>query len=156
VRKKPGRLALVFMRMPLRAYAHDQGHLLGHAFLEFTHVGRKSGKPYKAVAMVLRYDQTTGEAVIFAGWGPDTDWYRNLQAHPATNVKLARASFTPTQRFLSDDEAFEVIVKFRAVHPRRVHLASRILAWDDLYDDEKAREFVHAHPFLAFRPHTAA
>ena len=155
LRKKPGRLALTFMRMPLRAYAHDQGHLLGHTFLEFTHLGRKSGTPYKAVAMVLGYDDASGEAVFCAGWGPETDWYRNLQAHPATNVKIDRMSFTPEQRFLTDDEALEVVTKFRAAHPHRVRLICRILGWGDLFDEEKLRAFVTDHPFIAFRPREA-
>ncbi len=152
LRKKPGRVALVFMRMPVRAYAHDQGHLLGRAFLQFTHVGRNSGKLYQAVAMVLDYDTTIGEAVICAAWGPDVDWYRNLQAHPATNVKLDRTSFTPAQRFLTDDEAFQVLVRFRAAHPHRSHLISRILGWGDLDEDERVHEFLRIHPFIAFRP----
>lgn len=152
LRERPGRLALVFMRMPLLAYRHGQGRLLGHTFLEFTHVGRRSGKPYQSVAMVLHYDEATREAVILAGWGPDTDWYRNLRAHPATNVRLDRLSFTPTTRFLTDVEAFEVGLKVRAAHPHRMHFFSRILAWGDLDDDARLREFVHAHPFVAFRP----
>jgi deazaflavin-dependent oxidoreductase (nitroreductase family) len=152
VRRKPGRLALMFMRMPLRAYRHDMGHLLGHTFLEFTHVGRNTGTAYHAVAMVLHYDRVTGQAVICAAWGPDSDWYRNLQAHPATNVKLGRDSFTPEQRFLSDEQAFEVGRTFRAAHPHRLRLFSRILAWGDLDDDARVREFVQGHPMVAFRP----
>lgn len=153
LRKKPGRLALVFMRLPLNAYRHDKGHLLGHTFVEFDHVGRKSGKTYQAVAMVLGYDRTTGEVVIMRAW--ETDWYRNLQARPASRVRLGRESFTPEQRFLSDDEAFEVVQKFRSAHPHRVHLATRIIGWGNLDDDANLREFVHEHPFIAFRPQTS-
>jgi hypothetical protein len=43
LRRKPGRLALAMFRMPLRAYRHDAGWLLGHTFLEFAHTGRKTG-----------------------------------------------------------------------------------------------------------------
>ena len=150
LRKKPGRLALTFMHMPLRAYAHDHGHLLGHTFLQFTHVGRKSGKEYRSVAMVLGHDEGTDEAVICAAW--DTDWFRNLQAHPATNVKIDRSSFTPVQRFLDDEEALKVLLGFRGAHPYRVRLISRILGWGDLDDDETVREFIRTHPFVAFRP----
>ena len=59
LRRKPGRLALAFFRMPLNAYRHDAGSVMGHTFLEFTHTGRKTGRPYDAVAMVLRYDEAT-------------------------------------------------------------------------------------------------
>jgi deazaflavin-dependent oxidoreductase (nitroreductase family) len=153
LREKPGRLALMFMRMPLRAYAHDRGHLLGHTFVQFTHVGRKSGKEYRSVAMVLGFDETTSEAVICSAW--DTDWYHNLQAHPATNVTIDRLSFTPIQRFLTEEEAYDVVRAFRAAHPHRVRLISRILGWGDFHDDAKVREFARAHPFVAFRPRSS-
>ena len=54
--------------------------------------GRKTGAPYQTVAMVLRYDEQTGEAMFCAGWGPETDWYRNLHKHPAVKVKLGGRS----------------------------------------------------------------
>ena len=66
LRRKPGRLALAVFRMPLRAYRHDAGWLLGRTFLEFAHTGRKTGQPYETVAMVLRYDPDVREAVICA------------------------------------------------------------------------------------------
>ena len=81
LRRKPGRALAVF-RMPLRAYRHDAGWLLGSTFLEFTHTGRKTGRQHEAVAMVLRHDVDAREAVICAAWGPGTDWVRNLRAGP--------------------------------------------------------------------------
>lgn len=63
LRRKPGRLALTAFRLPLTAYRHDVGWLFGRMFLQFTHIGRSSGKRYDAVAMVLRYDEATREAV---------------------------------------------------------------------------------------------
>jgi len=155
LRRKPGRLALAFMRMPLRAYRHDARAMLGQTFLEFTHIGRNTGQPHEAVAMVLRYDETTREVVICAGW-PDTDWYRNLKAGPAKNVRLGRESFTPVHRFLTDDEAFDVGMDFRHKHPHRMKLISSILGWGDLTEDTRLREFVHHHPFVAFRPATSS
>ena len=152
LRRKPGRLALAFFRMPLRAYRHDAAWMLGHTFLEFAHTGRKTGQPHETVAMVLRYDANVHEAVICAAWGPDTDWVRNLRAGPAIQVQLGRDSFIPEHRFLSDDEAFDVAVQFRREHPRRLRLLSAILGWGDLRDDATAREFVKTHPFVAFRP----
>lgn len=156
LRRKPGRLALAMFRMPLRAYRHDAGWLLGHTFLEFVHTGRKTGQPYETVAMVLRYDADIHEAIICAGWGPDTDWVRNLRAGPAAQVRLGRESFTPQHRFLSNDEAFDVAVQFRRKHPRRLRLISTILGWGDLRDDAAVRDFIYTHPFVAFRPATTS
>jgi deazaflavin-dependent oxidoreductase (nitroreductase family) len=152
LRGRPGRLALALFRMPLNAYRHDAGKLLGRTFLQLTHVGRKTGQRHDAVAMVLCYDETSREAVICAAWGPETDWVRNLRAGPAVKVQLGRESFTPERRFLSDDEAFDVATRFRRAHPHRLRLISSILGWGDLRDDARVRRFIHTHPFVAFRP----
>lgn len=156
LRHKPGRFALSFMRMPLRAYRHDAGAMFGRTFLEFTHIGRKTGQPHDAVAMVLRYDHASREAVICAAWGPTSDWYRNLEAGPATTARLGRETFTPMHRFLTDEEAFDALTQFRQAHPLRLRLITRILGWGDLDEAERVREFVHQHPFVAFCPANSA
>ncbi len=40
LRHTPGRLALALFRMPLRAYRHGKGWMLGRTFLLLVHVGR--------------------------------------------------------------------------------------------------------------------
>jgi deazaflavin-dependent oxidoreductase (nitroreductase family) len=141
-------------RLPLNAYRHNAGWMLGHTFLEFTHMGRKTGMPHEAVAMVLHHDTETGEAVICAAWGPRTDWYLNLRAHPAVIVRVGRESYRPLQRFLSEDEAFEVAVAFRRDHPHRLRVVGRVVGWGDVRDDDKVRALDRSHPFVAFRPTT--
>lgn len=126
--------------------------MLGHTFIEFTHVGRKTGQPHDAVAMVLHYDDTAREAVVCAAWGPGTDWCRNLRAAPPTTVRFGRDRYTPQHRFLSAGEAFDVAAGFRREHPHRLHLLQSVLGWTDLGDDDALREFVTGHPRVAFRP----
>jgi deazaflavin-dependent oxidoreductase (nitroreductase family) len=150
--RQPGRLALAVFRMPLFLYRHGRGHLLGHTFLIVEHVGRRTGRTYAITAMVLSYDEATGEAIIFSGWGSDADWVRNLKAHPAVRVQIGRTSFVPEQRFLTDDEAMKVADAFRRRHPWRVRLASTLLGWGDLRADSALREFVRVRPFVAFWP----
>jgi deazaflavin-dependent oxidoreductase (nitroreductase family) len=156
LRRRPGRLALALFRLPLHAYRHDAGWLLGSTFLQFTHTGRRTGQPHDTVAMVLHYDGAAREAAICAAWRVQTDWYRNLRESPAVRVRLGRDSYVPEHRFLSDDEAFAVGVAFRRAHPHRLQLLSTVLGWGDLDDDDALRQFVHDHPFVAFRPATAA
>lgn len=156
LRRKPGRLALALFRMPLPAYRHDAGWVLGHTFIEFTHLGRNTGQPHQTVAMVLHYDERTREAVICAAWGPDTDWFRNLRAGPATEVRLGRDRYLPQHRFLTAGAALDVAVSFRRDHPHRLHLLQSVLGWGDLDDDTALREFVAGHPMVAFRPKPAS
>ena len=142
LRRRPGRLALAMFRMPLRLYRRGWGGMLGHTFLVLTHVGRRTGRPYDTAAMVLTYDPDTRQAVICSAWGPDTDWVRNLHLRPATQVRIGRESYTPKQRFLSDEEAFAVAVTFRREHPWRLRLLSSVLGWGDLRVDGALRAFV--------------
>jgi deazaflavin-dependent oxidoreductase (nitroreductase family) len=152
LRADPGRLALAIFRSPLRRYQHGWGWMLGRTFLVLTHVGRKTGRPHDTAAMVLTYDPATRESVICSAWGPDTDWIRNIRVHPATQVRIGREAYTPEQRFLTDDEAFAVALKFRRDHPWRLRLLSAILGWGDLRVDDATRAFITTRPFVAFRP----
>jgi deazaflavin-dependent oxidoreductase (nitroreductase family) len=151
LRVTPGRMALAVFRLPLHAYDHGSGWLLGHTFLRLVHVGRRTGRPHSMVAMVLAFDPTTRCAVICSGWGPDSDWVRNLRAGPAARVDIGRESFVPAHRFLSDDEAMAVVRQFRRRHPLRSRFISRVLGWD-LRSDEAVRAFVTARPFVELAP----
>jgi deazaflavin-dependent oxidoreductase (nitroreductase family) len=151
LRRRPGRLALAVFRLPLPLYRAGWGWLLGRTFLMLVHAGRKTGQPHAMTAMVLHYDAVTHEAVICSGWGPTTDWIRNIRARSALKVQIGRESFTPRQRFLDEDQSFAVTVEFCLRHPGRLGVMRRVLGWD-LRTEAAIREFVRTHPFVAFRP----
>jgi deazaflavin-dependent oxidoreductase (nitroreductase family) len=152
LRRQPGRLALAAFRLPLLLYRRRWGWLLNSTFLLLVHAGRKTGKRYSTVAMVLRYDPQTREAVICSAWGQDADWVRNIRAHPALQVQIGRQSFTPQQRFLAEDESLAVVAEFRHRHPRRSRLLASVLGWGDLSSNAAARDFVTTRPFISLRP----
>ncbi len=154
LRRRPGRLALAAMRLPQSLYHRGWGWLLGHTFLLITHQGRKTGAQRETVAMALTYDPDTQESVVCSAWGPNTEWIRNLRAHPALEIQIGRESFSPVQRFLSEDEAVAAVGEFRRRHPWRLRVAAAILDWDDLGSEQGVRSFVRARPFVSFRPVT--
>ena len=152
LRGRPGRLALAVFRLPLPLYRRGWGWLLDDTFLLLVHAGRKTGRPYSTVAMVLSYDPRTHEAVICSAWGKDTDWIRNIRAHPALRVQIGRYSFTPGQRFLSEDESVAVLAEFQHRHPHRARLIVAVLGWGDLRSAAAARAFVSTRPFVSLWP----
>ena len=156
LRRRPGRLALAVFRLPLVLYRRGWGRLLGRTFMLLVHAGRRTGQPHLMTAMVMHYDPTTREVVIFSGWGPSSDWVRNLRARPALRVEIGRESYVPQHRFLSEDESVAVARDFLRRHPYRRVLASRILGWPDLRAEAALRDFVRTHPFVALRPADAA
>jgi deazaflavin-dependent oxidoreductase (nitroreductase family) len=152
LRGRPGRLALAVFRLPLPLYRRGWGWLLGDTFLLVVHAGRKTGKPYSTVAMVVSHDPRTHEAVICSAWGKDTDWIRNIRAHPALGVQIGRYSFTPGQRFLSEDESMAVLAEFQRRHPYRTRLLASVLGWGDLRSAAAARAWVSTRPFVSLWP----
>jgi deazaflavin-dependent oxidoreductase (nitroreductase family) len=87
-------------------YRLHLGWLLGHRFLQLTHRGRKSGRVYRAVLEVIRYDPQTRESVALSGWGERADWYRNLQAGPAIEVRTGGRRYVPVHRLLAPEEVY--------------------------------------------------
>ncbi len=150
LRKRPGRIALAAMRLPRPLYHHGLGKLLGHTFLLITHQGRMTGTPHETVAMALTWNHETNEVIVCSVWG-ETQWVRNLRAHPALAIQIGAERFAPQQCFLSHDEAAAVAVAFRKRHPGRMRLFSSVLGWGDLDSDSAVREFVSTRPFIAFR-----
>src|SRR4051812_40031353 len=76
LRRRPGRLALAMFRLPQVLYRHGWGWLLGTTFMLLVHAGRKTGQPHLMTAMVLHWNPSTREVVIFSGRGPNSDWVR--------------------------------------------------------------------------------
>jgi deazaflavin-dependent oxidoreductase (nitroreductase family) len=152
LRRRPGGLALAVFRLPLVLYRRGWGWLLGTTFMLLVHAGRKTGQPHPMTAMVMSWNAATREVVIFSGWGPDSDWVRNLRARPALRVEVGRESYTPQHRFLTEEESVTVASDFVRRHPYRVRVATRILGWPDLRSEAVLRNFVRSHPFVALQP----
>ena len=152
IRRRLGRIALAFMRTPRPLYRLGLGRLRGHTFLLIAHRGRRSGARHETVAMALGWDPGTHEVVVCSAWGPDTEWMRNLRAHPALEIRIGRERYVPEQRFLSEDEAVAVAMEFGRRHPRRLRLFATILGWGDLRSEPAVRSLVRSRPFVSFRP----
>lgn len=152
LRHGPGRLALLLFRLPLQAYHHGKGGLLGHTFLLLTHIGRKSGQLHETALLVLRYRPEPLEVVVASAWGDESDWVQNIRAHPVARVDIGHHSFEPEHRFLSADESLGVIGECLRQHPWRFRLMEWVLGWGDLRAELVAQEFVRTRPFVSFTP----
>jgi len=106
--KPAGALRLAF-RLPIYLYHLNLGWILGHRFLLFVHLGRKSGLLRETVLEVILYDPATRETVVLSAWGEKADWYRNIEAVPALEVRTGGQRYVPEQRFLAPEVNHAVI-----------------------------------------------
>lgn len=115
-------------KVPLWLYRADLGWLFGHRLARLTHRGRRSGRIRQTVVEVVRYEPRTREIVVAAAWGGRTDWYRNIQASPALEIRTGGTAYRPAQHLLTSDELDRELRGYVRRHPWLArHLLPRLL-----------------------------
>ena len=154
-RHGPGRLARRLLRAPARLYDWHAGWLLGRRFVRLTHVGRRSGRLYQTVLEVIA-TTAAGDIIVIAGFGPTTDWYRNVRARQAADVAIGRRRFRATVRTVDQSEALDVVAAYERRHrwvaPAIRRVLNSLLGWRYDGSDDARRRLVGQLPMLAFRP----
>ncbi len=150
--KPPGPLLKRVLRAPVRLYDLNAGWLLGHRFLLLTHRGRRTGRRYRCPLEVLVWRPDVREAIVMAGFGPKSQWYRNVLAGGATEVQIARQRFAPVARQLEAEEATTVIAAYeqrnRLVRPIVRAVLSRQAGFPYDGSDAARRRLVEALPLV--------
>ncbi len=106
-------------RAPIYLYRAGLGFLLGKRFLLLNHIGRKTGRPRQAIVEVVRYDPETQTYFVASGFGKESNWYRNLQAHPDITIQVGNKKMRAHARFLPAEASAEEMARY-ARHHRRV------------------------------------
>ena len=154
LRSRPaGAVRLVF-RLPIYLYPFGLGRVLGYRFLLIIHRGRKSGLIRETVLEVVRYDPTTRESVVLSGRGEKADWYRNIQASPALEIRTGGERYVPQQRFLAPEENHDIISSYARRHPLAFRFLTNAFGFGypvDGTEDEPWR-FAESLRLVAFRP----
>ena len=140
------------LRAPLWLYRARLGWLLGSRFICLVHRGRRSGRLHRAVLEVVHFDRERPELAVIAGWGPRTQWYRNLERAPAEQVTLGRRRWRrPAQRFPDEPERVELLRAYAREHPLAARELARACGAEGMDDDEIAR-LAERTRAVAFRP----
>lgn len=153
--RPPTGILRFLLTIPNALYAVHLGRLLGHGFLLLTHRGRKSGQLRRVVLEVVRYDATSGESIVAAGWGRRTQWYLNVLAGGVVGVSIAGQTYRPTWREVDVEEAIGIWADYerrmRVAGPVVRAVLGRLLGWR--YDGSPAarRRAAEQLPMLAFR-----
>ncbi|WP_226925332.1 nitroreductase family deazaflavin-dependent oxidoreductase [Georgenia thermotolerans] len=117
-------------RAPIPLLRAGLGPLLP-AFVLVEHLGRRTGRRrYVVLEVVLR---EPGAVVVAAGYGPTSQWYRNLAADPRVRLWWRRAvGVRGRAELLGAAEGARVLERYRRLHPWRARLLARALGIADL------------------------
>ncbi|MGB9199755.1 MAG: nitroreductase family deazaflavin-dependent oxidoreductase [Terriglobales bacterium] len=141
---------------PAYLYRWHLGRVLGHRFLLLTHIGRRTGLRHQTVLEVMDYHQEIPEAVVMSGFGPNSDWLRNIQANSEEDIVLGDRSFAAVHRFLGEHEAAAVLQKYerqnRFLAPIVRSVLSALLGWKYRGSESDRLRLVRQLPLVAFRP----
>jgi deazaflavin-dependent oxidoreductase (nitroreductase family) len=151
----PGPLLKRVLRVPTTLYGANAGWLLGHRFLELTHRGRRTGTPHRVVLEVVEWRPDAPEAVVMSGFGRDAQWYRNVRADPAVELRIGRERWPARARTLETDEAVAALAGYerrnRLAAPVVRAVLSRLAGFRYDGTDAARRRLVEALPLVAFR-----
>jgi deazaflavin-dependent oxidoreductase (nitroreductase family) len=143
------------LALPSALYRVGAGRLLGHRFLLLVHRGRRTGRRYETVLEVLRWRAEDREAVVMSGFGPESQWYRNVLAGGAVDIRIGGERFdAPAVRQLSEAEAIVVLADYerrnRALAPIVRAVLSRLAGVRHDGSESSRRRVVQALPLVAF------
>ena len=148
--KRPQGVQRLFLRAPVWIYRLRLGRLLGRRFLLLRHRGRRTGAVRETVLEVIGRDGD--EVFVISGFGPRSDWLRNIRASPPLLVETGGRSFVPDARFLDVEEAVSVL----RLYAERNRRAASILG-KRLYGGEfDPRRLAGATTVVGLRPRSEA
>lgn len=153
---RPSGIVARLLRAPAALYEHGWGRVLGHRFLALTHRGRRTGRRYVTVLEVVEWRSGASEAVVVSGFGPSAQWYRNVLAGGAEEVRIGQARFRAQARVVDAGEAEAVLAGYehrnRLLAPVVRLVLSRLTGVRYDGSPSARRRLVAALPFVALSP----
>jgi len=148
----PRGLARLGFRLPIKLYHIGLGGLFGTRLLLLTHIGRKSGQERQTVLEVVRYDKATTTFIVAAGFGTESDWYRNVSANPQVTVQCGRKQWKMHARFLPPEESGEEMLNYARRHPMALRELTRFMGYELDGTQEDIRAMGQSLSMVAFQP----
>jgi len=154
LRSRPTGAVQFALRLPIYLYRFGLGRVLGYRFLLLIHRGQKSGLLRETVLEVIRHEPATRESVVLSGRGEKADWYRNIQASPALEIRTGGRHYVPEQRFLAPEENHAVISGYARRHPLVFRLLLKAFGFGyplkELEDERQ--KYAQSLRLVAFQP----
>jgi deazaflavin-dependent oxidoreductase (nitroreductase family) len=153
--RKPTGLLRALLRTPIWLYRLRLGRLAGRRLTYIAHRGRRTGARREVVVETVHFDPATPEAIVIAAWGPGPDWYRNLKAAPAIEVRIGALRWPkPHHRFLDTADTQQALLAYQHAHPRAWRRLAPLLRFPTDPTDPRWPDVAASVHAIAFTPAT--
>lgn len=153
VDRKPTGVLRTLLRSPIWLYRAHLGWLAGHRLLYLAHRGRRTGARREVVVEVIGYDPAGPQVTVVAAWGGTPDWYRNLKAAPALEVRVGTHRWIePGHRFPAGAETLRALHGYRRAHPMAWRRIAPLLGFPVEPDDPRWPEIAERVHAVTFTP----
>src|SRR5579872_4521593 len=150
--RPPQGLGRKMYRLPIWLFHAHQGWLLGGHFLLLTHTGRKSGLPRQTVLEVIQHDKASDTYYVFAGFGEQSDWLKNVEKTPEVVINVGSRRFHALATRLSSEEAELKILDYARRYPVAIRVLPRMMGYKVDGTEADFRALAHMGIVVAFRP----
>ncbi len=139
-------------RLPIQLYRLNLGWLLGRRFILINHIGRKSGLPRQTVLEVAHYEPEKNSYYVAAGFGRNSDWFRNLEKTSNASIQVGRKKWEATAVFLTPVESGQMMVTYAQNYPKSAKNIFRFIGHETDGSEASFRQAGEQHiPFVAFK-----
>jgi deazaflavin-dependent oxidoreductase (nitroreductase family) len=155
--RRPAGALRMLLRAPVWLYRAHLGLLAGHRLAYIVHRGCKTGARRDVVAEVAHFDPDTPRFVVIAAWGRNPDWYRNLCAGPALEVRIGGRRWPhPAHHFPDATETQDIPLAYQRKHPRAWRRLAPLLGFPTHPDDPRWPEVSATVHAIGFTPDHSA
>lgn len=150
--RPPRGVVRLLLRLPNGLFRLHLGWLLCGHFLQLTHTGRRSGLLRRTVLEVLRHDRASDTYMVMAGFGPHSDWVRNIARTPRVELAVGLRHIAAVATVLSPDEAAAAILDYTRRFPIARGIIARVMGYQTDGSDASFRALAHLATVVAFHP----
>jgi deazaflavin-dependent oxidoreductase (nitroreductase family) len=108
----PKVLLRILFRIPVYFYRIGLGWLFGERLVLINHIGRKTGKQYQAVVEVVEREKRTNNVIVVAGYGEQTQWYKNLRDQSQTIIQIKNHKYTVSIDLITPEDGEDIIARY--------------------------------------------
>ena len=148
----PRGLTRGLLRLPNWLFRLHLGWLLFGHFLQVTHTGRRSGLPRRTVLEVLCHDRASDAYMVMAGFGPRSDWVRNIEQTPRVEIAVGLRRLAASAAVLGSDEAAAAILDYTRRFPFARGIIARVMGYRTDGSDADFRALARLATVVAFCP----